>query len=149
MDDLSSKISKLSPKVRAIQSQDLATRAIRIKEAIAQLTQEIQQLELEGDLAPPDTWVMRYKARSRTGYYWYYKLQAKEAIFPQKTDSSKRSKYKHLGKAGSHEHIDAVMLVARRGKIDACARAISSLYESWLSLYSESQKESTPESTAK
>ena len=49
MDDLSSKISKLSPKVRAIQSQDLATRALRIKEAIAQLTQEIQQLELEGD----------------------------------------------------------------------------------------------------
>lgn len=149
MDDLPRKISKLPPKVRATQTRDLAVRAERIKEAIAQLRQEIQQLELEGDIAPPDTWVMRYKARSHAGYYWYYKLQAKEAIFPQATNSSKRSKYKHLGKAGSPDHISAVMLVARRAKIDACARAMSSLYESWLSLYSESQPESAPESTPK
>ncbi len=138
-----------SPKVSATGARDLAARAERIKEAIALLQQEIQQLELEGNIAPTDTWVMRYKAHSRKGYYWYYKLQAREAIFPQATDSNKQSKYKHLGKAGSPEHIEAVMQVARRGKIDALQRGMSSLYESWLSLYSESQPEPTPPNTSK
>lgn len=142
--NLSEQLSKSTPKVRVTQARDLAARAERIKEAIALLQSEIQRLESEGNIAPADTWVMRYKARSRKSYYWYYKLQAREAIFPQATDSSKPSKYRHLGKAGSPEHIDAVMQVARRGKIDALQRAMSSLYESWLSLYEESQPESTP-----
>lgn len=135
--------------MKATQARDLAARAERIKEAIALLQSEIQQLESEGNLAPTDTWVMRYKARSQKSYYWYYKLQAKEPIFPQGTDSKKPSKYKHLGKAGSPEHIDAVIQVARRGKIDALQRAMSSLYESWLSLYEESKPESTPPSASK
>ena len=63
-------------------------------------------------------------------------------------NQSKKVK-KHLGKAGSPEHIDAVIQVARRGKIDALQRAMSSLYESWLSLYEESQPESTPPNTSK
>ncbi len=147
--DPQSKSHNQSKKVKATQAHDLAARAERIKEAIALLQSEIQQLELEGNFAPTDTWVMRYKARSQKGYYWYYKLQAREAIFPQATDSTKRSKYKHLGKAGSPEHIDAVIQVARRGKIDALQRAMSSLYESWLSLYEESQPESTPPNTSK
>ena len=41
------------------------------------------------------------------------------------------------------------MQVARRGKIDALQRGMSSLYESWLSLYSESQPEPTPPNTSK
>lgn len=133
-----------SPKVRATQARDLAARAERIREAIAILQQEIQRLESSGALAPPETYVMRYKARNAKCYYWYYKLHFLEAVFPCATNNNQLSKYKHLGRAGSEEHINAVMQVARRGKVDVLQRAVSSLYESWLNLNSDSEPESTP-----
>ncbi|MBE9225107.1 hypothetical protein IQ264_06615 [Phormidium sp. LEGE 05292] len=68
MDDISNKLPQLSPKVKATQARDLAARAKRIKDAIALLQSEIQQLELQGNIAPTDTWVMRYKARFKKGY---------------------------------------------------------------------------------
>ena len=112
--------------------QDQLARADQLQAAIAVLQQEIQKILTEGKVAPPGTRVMRYQVKRKNGCYWYYKLQAQEPIFPTSSKSRPMSKYKHLGKAGSPEHIAAVLKVARRSKIDGLQRAINSLTESWL-----------------
>ena len=75
---------------------------------------------------------LRYKARGKQGRYWYYKLHATSPIFP--TQSGKMTKYKHLGKAGSAAHIEALIQVARRTQIEALQRAIDALEQSWSDL---------------
>ncbi len=55
----------------------------------------------------------------------YYKLHAQEAIFL--TQSGEMSKYKHLGKAGSAVHIEAVLQVARRSQIKGLQRMLVAL----------------------
>ncbi len=111
---------------------DQLTRADQLQAAIAVLQHEIHYIEAEGKVAPPGCRVMRYQVKRKNGCYWYYKLQALEPIFPTSSKSGRMSKYKHLGKAGSPEHIAAVLNVARRSKIDGLQRAINSLTESWL-----------------
>jgi hypothetical protein len=86
---------------------ELEQRADRIADAIAKLSSQIQQIESEGEVAPAGCCVLRYQARGKRGTYWYYKLHAQAAIFP--TQSGEMSKYKHLGKAGSAAHIEAVL----------------------------------------
>ncbi|TFI53942.1 hypothetical protein BLD44_013105 [Mastigocladus laminosus UU774] len=66
---------------------------------------------------------------------WYYKLHATQPIFPTQ-QPNKLSKYKHLGKAGSPAHIDAVLCVARRTQIDYLTSCIDSLRQNWVDLYS-------------
>lgn len=44
------------------------------------------------------------------------------------------------GKAGSEAHIDGVLAVVRRNQIDELTRAIETLKESWLDLYSDEEK---------
>ena len=68
------------------------------------------------------------------GTYWYYKLHAQLPLFPTRLPD-KLSKYKHLGKAGSPAHIDAVMQVARRTQIQHLQSCIDSLRLSWADLY--------------
>lgn len=55
-------------------------------------------------------------------------------------DPNKLSKYKHLGKAGSPEHVNAVMQVQRRVQIDALQNTIDSLRQSWVDLYDRLEK---------
>lgn len=95
---------------------------------------QIQQIKASGEVAPPNCCVLRYQARSPSGTYWYYKLHAQSPIFPTR-EPDKFSKYKHLGKAGSPAHIDAVMQVARRTQIQYLQSCIDSLRESWADLY--------------
>jgi hypothetical protein len=45
------------------------------------------------------------------------------------------SKYKHLGKAGSAAHIEAVMQVAQRTQIDGLQRMLAALTQCWSDLY--------------
>ena len=122
--------------------QDQLTRADQLQAAIAVLQQEIQQIEANGEVAPPRCRVMRYQVKTKNGCYWYYKLQALEPIFPTGQGSDKLSKYKHLGKAGSAPHISAVLQVARRSKIDELQRAINSLTDSWLEVVFGEEKDS-------
>ena len=114
-------------------TQELAERAERLQQAIATLTSQIQQIKAEGEVASVGCCVLRYQARGKQGTYWYYKLHASEPIFP--TRSEKMSKYKHLGKAGSAAHIEAVMQVSRRAVIDELQRTLANLQESWSDLY--------------
>ncbi|MDJ0717311.1 MAG: hypothetical protein QNJ54_24355 [Prochloraceae cyanobacterium] len=55
--------------------------------------------------------------------------------------SGELSKYKHLGKAGSKAHIEAVLQVASRAQIDGLQRAIDGLTESWLQVCLEEEKD--------
>ena len=112
---------------------ELEQRADRIADAIAKLSSQIQQIESEGEVAHAGCCVLRYQARGRRGTYWYYKLHAQAAIFP--TQSGEMSKYKHLGKAGSAAHIEAVLQVARRTQIEGLQRMLAALTQCWSELY--------------
>ncbi|GAA6618463.1 hypothetical protein [Scytonema sp. NUACC26] len=120
-------------------TDDLLARAELLQQAIATLQLQIQQIKASGEIAPPGCCVLRYQARGNRGTYWYYKLHAQQPTFPTK-EPKKLSKYKHLGKAGSPAHIEAVMQVARRTQIDYLSSCIDSLRQNWVELY-ESLKE--------
>ncbi|MGK7936678.1 MAG: hypothetical protein AB4206_12900 [Xenococcaceae cyanobacterium] len=113
--------------------EDLISRAERLKVAIATLNATIQQIKTTGDIAPPKCYVLRYQARGKGKTYYYYKLHASLPIFT--TTKGQKSKYKHLGKAGTLAHVNAVMDVARRSQIDSLQRAVDSLTESWQDLH--------------
>ena len=114
-------------------TDDLEQRADLISAAIARISEEIKQIEATGVVAPPGCRVLRYQARGKERTYWYYKLHATEPIFP--TKSGKMSKYKHLGKGGTHAHIDALMQVTRRTQIEGLYRTLAALHQSWSDLY--------------
>ncbi|NEP03358.1 MAG: hypothetical protein F6K58_32960, partial [Symploca sp. SIO2E9] len=89
--------------------QDLATRLEELKSILTEIDTEIEQLDQQGELAPPGTWIVRYRARGRGGTYWYYKWQSREAIFV--TKSGKKSRHKYIGKAGSPAFLLAVEMM--------------------------------------
>ncbi len=121
--------------------QDLLARTERLQRAIDTLNSTIEQIRNTGDIAPPKCYVLRYQARTKDKSYYYYKLHASLPIFT--TNKGKKSKYKHLGKAGTVAHVKAVMDVARRSQIDSLQRAVNSLTESWQDLTKMLESENT------
>jgi|ERR687894_837687 hypothetical protein len=120
--------------------QDKVARFERIKKAITALEKQQRQILKQGELAPSGAWVARYQVRQNTKKYWYYKLQAPTPSFQSMT-SSQLSKYKHLGKAGTQDHIDAVMSVFRRSVIDEIQKIIRSLDDCLLDISSGFEQE--------
>ncbi len=106
--------------------QEKLARFDRIQKAITVLEKQQRQILKLGELAPSGAWVARYQVRQNTKKYWYYKLQVPTPYF-QCATSEKLSKYKHLGKAGTQGHIDAVMSVFRRSVWDEIQKIIHSL----------------------
>lgn len=98
------------------QQQDLATRLEVVKSMFAQIDTEIEQLSVQGEIPPPGTWIVRYRARGRGGTYWYYKWQSREAIFVAK--SGQKSCHQYIGKAGSPAFLKAVEMMKLRTKIE-------------------------------
>jgi len=125
-------------------TQELEQRADRISSTIATLQAKIQQIQATGVVAPSSCTVLRYQARGKKDRYWYYKLHATSPIFP--TQSGKMTKYKHLGKAGSAAHIEALMQVARRTQIEGLQRAIDALEQGWSDLYGNETASNQPAS---
>ncbi|WP_013334926.1 hypothetical protein [Gloeothece verrucosa] len=119
---------------------DVSDRAERIQSAISELKQQISAIKNSGQVAPTDCYVARYQARGQKYRYWYYQLKASQPIFPKSTKKSELSRFKHLGVSGSQGHIDGVMAVVRRGQIEELTKAISSLEESLLDLFSDEEK---------
>jgi hypothetical protein len=74
--------------------------------------------------------VKRYQAKGKQGRYWYYKLHANQPIFISPSGKGKKTKYLHLGKAGSEVHVATLMQLAKRAKIEGLQRAIDSLNSS-------------------
>lgn len=129
------------PKPRVNDSeQDKLARFERIKKAITALEKQQSLLLKQGNLAPSGAWVARYQVRQNLKKYWYYKLQANTPCLPRAT-SSKLSKYKHLGKAGTTEHIDAVMSVFRRSVWDEIQKIIDTLDDCLLDISSGAEQE--------
>lgn len=129
------------PKPRANDAElDKIARFERIKKAITVLEKQQAIILRQGALAPQGAWVARYQVRQNLKKYWYYKLQASIPCLPQAT-SSKLSKYKHLGKAGTPEHIDAVMSVFRRSVWDEIQKIIDTLDDCLLDISSGSEQE--------
>ncbi|MBD2532843.1 transposase [Nostoc flagelliforme FACHB-838] len=129
------------PRPRANDTElDKLARFERIKKAITALEKQQSLLLKQSNLAPSGAWVARYQARQNLKKYWYYKLQASTPCLPQAT-SSKLSKYKHLGKAGTPEHIDAVMSVFRRSVWDEIQKIIDTLDDCLLDISSGSEQE--------
>ncbi|AUB44945.1 hypothetical protein COO91_11200 (plasmid) [Nostoc flagelliforme CCNUN1] len=129
------------PRLRANDiEQDKIARFERIKKAITALEKQQKQILKQGDLAPEGAWVARYQVSQNRKKYWYYKLQVPTPSLPCAT-SSKLSKYKHLGKAGTQEHIDAVMSVFRRSVWDEIQRIIHTLDDCLLDISSGSEQE--------
>jgi hypothetical protein len=130
------------PRPRANDTElDKLARFERIKKTITALEKQQAQILKLGDLAPQGAWVARYQVRQNLKKYWYYKLQVTTPSFPSVT-SSKLSKYKHLGKAGTQEHLDAIMSVFRRSVWDELQRIIHTLDDCLLDISSGSEQES-------
>jgi len=120
--------------------QEKLARFDRIKKAIVALEKQQKQILKQGELAPPRAWVARYQVRQNPKKYWYYKLQVPEPYF-QCATSKKLSKYKHLGKAGTQAHIDAVMSVFRRSIWDEIQKIIHTLDDCLLDISSGTEQE--------
>ncbi|RUS93955.1 hypothetical protein DSM106972_094920 [Dulcicalothrix desertica PCC 7102] len=120
--------------------EDIIMRADILAALMSNLEREIKQIAESGPLAPADSWILRYQVKGKSDIYWYYKLQCKEAVFPEQGDPKKFSKYKHLGKPGSAAYNEAVICLARRAKIDALERMINTIKQGWLDLYEEKEK---------
>jgi hypothetical protein len=95
----------------------------------------------QGVLAASGAWVAGYQVRQNFKKYWYYKLQVPIPYFQCPT-SDKLIKYKHLGKAGTQEHTDAVMSVYRRSLGDQIQRITHTLDDYLLDISSGSEQES-------
>lgn len=91
-----------------------------------QIKQEIEQIKAEGELAPTGAWIIRFRAKGDFGAYWYFKWQSKSAIFTAER-TGKPAKTKYIGKAGSSEYIDALLMQLRRAKIEALEQAFHTL----------------------
>ena len=129
----------MSQKISSDQ-EDIITRADFLAALMSNLEREIKQITSSGEVAPKDSWIVRYQVKGKYGVYWYYKLQSSSAVFPSQRDNKKLSKYRHLGKPGSSAYNDAVLALARRAKIDALERMINTIKQGWIDLYEEKEK---------
>ena len=127
----------MSAKTKKAKQLDKINRAERLLTTIATLEEQIKIISAEGEVAPPGCHLARYQARGQYKAYWYYKLQAKEPIFPSKKESGRLSRYQHLGAAGTESHVQGVMMIIRRNQIDELQKSIDALRDSWSDLYSD------------
>jgi len=112
--------------VSARQHKDFSTRFDELKHLLQQLQQGIEDINDEGDIAPPGCWIVRYQAKGRKGErYWYYKWMSHEPIFVTKNGNPSRHQY--LGKAGSQAYLKAVEALSRRSRIEGLDRALNTL----------------------
>jgi len=119
--------------------EDLYERIFKVTSFKERLEEERQTVLGTGCIAPSGCCIARYLAKGRKGYYWYYKLQASEPVFPKKSDG-KLSKYKHLGKAGSQEYLDALEQINRRTKVEALDRSLETISQGLKDLLEETSK---------
>ena len=103
----------------------MSDRVSSLQSLIAQLEKEIHQIFSYGEVAPENSWIVRYQVKGKYGVYWYYKLQAESPVFDKR--EQEKSRYKHLGRAGSPAYNDAVTAFVRRAKIDALDRIINTI----------------------
>ncbi|NER28879.1 MAG: transposase [Symploca sp. SIO1C4] len=120
--------------------QNKIERIERLQSAVATLENYKNFFLSKGELVQEGCWVARYRVRQPKQVYWYYKLHASLPTFPTTTEPKKLTKYKHLGKAGSQAHVDAVMGVVRRTIVEEIQKTIDSLKNSLLDISFDSEQ---------
>lgn len=128
-------------RVSSKSQQDQLERISRLQSALASLETYQSFFNRQGELAPVDAWVARYQVRQPEKAYWYYKLPASSPTFTTTGETPKLTKYKHLGKAGSEAHVEAVMGVTRRTLVSELQKTIDSLKSSLLDISFDSEQE--------
>ena len=108
---------------------------------LAELETELAQYRSELDIAPNCSWITRYQAKGKKKYYWYYKWQATDPVFP--SQQGKASRYQHLGKAGSSAYLNAVRQIVRRGIVNTLEQGITTLKTGLEDLVEEERKASS------
>ena len=121
--------------------QDKLDRIARLTRTIAQIESYLQFFESQGKQADDGCWVARYQVRQKNKIYWYYKLQADRPMFEQKNSRS-LSKYQHLGKAGTQDHVESVMRVLRRTIVTELDSTINCLKSCILDIADDKEHES-------
>ena len=121
--------------------QERALRITRLQSAIAELESHKNFFLNQGELAPEGTWVARYQVKQPKKIYWYYKLQADKPTFIKTPPAQSLSKYKHLGKAGTEDHVDSVMAVVRRSIVSELQKTIDSLKSSLIDVSFDGEQE--------
>lgn len=128
-------------RVSRARQQDRALRKTRLQSAIAELESHKNFFLSQGELAPEGTWVARYQVRQPKKVYWYYKLQGDKPTFIKTPPAQSLSKYKHLGKAGTEDHVDSVMAVVRRSIVSELQKTIDSLKSSLIDVSFDGEQE--------
>ena len=121
--------------------ENTSQRIDNLTNLLEELETELAQYRSESDIAPSCSWITRYQARGQKKYYWYYKWQATDPVFP--SPRGKPSRYQHLGKAGSSAYIKAVRQIVNRGIVKALEQGISTLKAGLEDLVEEGRKKST------
>ena len=128
-------------KTKKSQKQEELDYVKNIAALISLYEKQIKDIMALGEVAPTGCWIVRYQARGRNSRYWYYKLHSTEAIFSTR-NPQKKSRYKHLGKAGSPAYLEGVASVLRRAQIEGLSRAIQTLKSGLMDLADEAEKNS-------
>ncbi len=126
-------------KTKQSQKQEELDYVNNIAALISLYDKQIKDIMALGEVAPTGCWIVRYQARGRNSRYWYYKLHSTEAIFSTR-NPQKKSRYKHLGKAGSPAYLEGVASVLRRAQIEGLSRAIQTLKSGLMDLADEAEK---------
>ena len=121
-------------------TEDLAHRLGSLTARLTELEAQAQSLLAEGEMAPPCCWITRYQARGHTKNYWYYKWQSQEPVFPKA--NGEKTRYQHLGKAGSQAYLEAVNQTVRRATYEGLQQAISTLRTGLADLSEEAAEKS-------
>ena len=99
------------------QQLDLAGRIEKVIALIDEISREIDSIQANSPVAPPACSLVRFRAKGKSGAYWYYKWQSPQPIFVTKKGNS--SRYKYIGKAGSPAFLEAVEMMRNRTQISA------------------------------
>ncbi len=104
-------------KTKQQQQLDLADRIEKVQALIDEISREIESIQANSPVAPPNCGIVRFRAKGKGGAYWYYKWQSPQPIFVTKKGNS--SRYKYIGKAGSEAFLEAVEMMRNRTSISA------------------------------
>ncbi|MFB2838929.1 hypothetical protein [Floridanema evergladense] len=95
---------------------------------IATLYQQIEQIQAEGEVAAPNTWISSFVVPKANGkHYTYYRLME---VAPKSNSSGKQRAAKmkrYLGTAKSPKYKRAVGAIARRNQIQVLTKQIKQL----------------------
>ena len=125
-------------KTKQQQQLDLADRIEKVQALIDEISREIESIQANSPVAPPNCGIVRFRAKGKGGAYWYYKWQSPQPIFV--TKNGNYSRYKYIGKAGSPAFNEAVEMYRNRTHISSLQQVLHTLELARLDLVEEATR---------